>query len=102
MKTLKKSQIGAETKVLRKMYEKHGRVTRQMQKELEKRGYEYRELGTSQRCFTFSGEIGFKKEAHNFTEKELWGIGFHNISKGSRLNRGMSFPIYRAYVKRIS
>ena len=92
MQTLKKTQLGAEKKYLKKLYRKYGRVTQPLQKKLEERGYELVNLGTTKRCFTRGGEVGYKQCTSS--NAAYYGIGFHNISRGG-------YPVYRAFVKRV-
>lgn len=99
METIKKTQLGAETRVLKIMYKKYGKVTQAMQDILTARGYELHELGTSKKCYTCSGMIG-KKEFANDTNT-YFGIGICNISKKCRSN-GYNVNIYRAWVKEVT
>lgn len=98
METLRKTHLGAETRVLNAMYKKYGRVTQAMQNELTKRGYELCELGTSSRCYTASGMVGKKNFAND--NGTYFGIGIYNISKKCRSN-GYSVNVYRAWVKEV-
>lgn len=98
METIKKTQLGAETRVLNRLYKKFGRVTVRMQEILEKRGYTLCELGTGTRSYTFSGDVGKKYFAND--NEIYFGIGICNISKKQR-NSGFSYVIYRAYVKKL-
>lgn len=90
---INKKQFGAETKALKKLYKKYGRVNEKMQTELYKRGYYPTDLGTTSRVKTYSGDIGYKP-ASRYGDKDLWGIGISNIGRGK-------YTIYRAFVKKV-
>jgi len=90
MKTINKNQLGAETRVLRNLYKKFGRVNAEMQKQLIKRGYVLCELGTGTRSYTSSGNVGNKFFAKDKTQ--YFGIGVCNLGR-------KMCNVYRAYIK---
>lgn len=98
METISKKQLGAETTFLKRIYRKFGKVNKEFQKILEERGYELHDLGTSKRCYTSSGEVGYKHVANS--NVIFWGIGIYNRGVKSRKN-DMSYSIYRAWIKRV-
>jgi len=99
METLSKKQLGGETIALKKLYKKFKKVNKSMQKELEKRGYELCDLGTSNKCYTCSGNIGKKHFANN--DDVYFGIGIYNRSVKMK-KTGFSVNVYRAWVKKIN
>lgn len=98
METLRKTQLGAETRVLNEMYGKYGRVNKAMQAELTKRGYILCDLGTSKKCYTTSGSVGKKNFAND--SSVYFGVGIYNIGKRCKSN-GINVSVYRAWVKRV-
>lgn len=92
METISKKSIKRESVTLSEMYKRYGRVTKKMQKDLQKMGYTLLELGTSKRCYTISGEVKIHHKAHEGAS--FFGIGIYNIQIGRN-------NVYRAFVKKI-
>ena len=98
METLKKKELKKEALILKKMYEEHGRVTKSMQAKLAAKGYELCDLGTSKKCYTYSGKIGEHIRVRD--DQRYFGIGIYNRSVRPK-GCAFSVNIYSAWIKRI-
>jgi hypothetical protein len=97
METLRKNQIGAETRILNGMAKKFGRVNNEFQTQLKKRGYELCDLGTSSKSYTSSCDVGYKHIAND--DRQYFGIGIYN--QNVRTRNGISLSIYRGWIKEV-
>jgi hypothetical protein len=95
MEILTKKQIGAETRILNSMVKKHGRVNKEFQLQLKKRGYELFDLGTSSKCWTGSCQVGYKHIAND--DRKFFGVGIYN--RGVKARNGITVSVYRAWIK---
>lgn len=99
MESIKKNQLGGTAAALKRLHKKFGgRVTAKFAEMLEEKGFVLVDLGTSKRCYTFSGMVGYHRIVND--DNLYFGIGISNrLVRGRRTK--VSVPLYRAYVKRV-